>query len=127
MNNKGFSLLEITVAVLALGLTVTALLQMFDFSFSRYAHFSSDWKYNAFIAESRQWLRNKIVTGQAELINEKTLKRSVRFPDSFQILDLAINNYDASTYFVTISINKDKRKNIAKEDSETMLFCFRKR
>ena len=66
---RGFSLLEITVVMLVMGMTITALLQMFEWSHLRYREISRAWQLRACLAESRIWLRNKIADAEFAAIN----------------------------------------------------------
>lgn len=129
MTSRGFSLLEITIAVLVLGLTVTALLQMFEWSHIRYREFTSGWKFNAALSESRIWIRDRIMTSAVNEISPSNLAAAVNLPLHFHVAELRVTNYNENTFFVRIGLFEDRNRNGKADDHETefRLLCFRRR
>lgn len=129
MTARGFSLLEITIAVLVLGLTVTALLQMFEWSHIRYREFTSDWKFNAALSESRIWIRDKVMSSAIDELTPLNLAAAVNLPLHFYVAELRVTNYNENTYFVRIGLFEDRNRNGMPDADETeyRLLCFRRR
>lgn len=126
----GFSLLEVSVVIFVMGITITALLQMFEFGHLRYNAISSGLKTRSTMAEIRVWLRDKVANSQIEAINLNNLHKQINFPGQFRCGDLKISNYDADTYFIQLQVFEDRNSNgkaEKSESSEQKLFCFRRR
>ncbi len=127
--NDGFSLLEVTVVIFVMGLTITALLQMFDFSHLRYRAISKGWQERALMAETRVWLRNRVMNSDVENINLKTFLNEVRIPKGFLIATVEIVRRDGPTLFIKVEYADDINRNgkADPKESTSRLFCFRGR
>jgi prepilin-type N-terminal cleavage/methylation domain-containing protein len=128
-NRAGFSLLEISIVIFIMGLTITALLQMFDWSHARYRQISRSWQERACLSEIRIWLRNSIMRAEPASINLKNLREAVKIPDGFLIDQLQLIAHDELTCFVRIGFADDLNRNGKTDAGEgsTRLFCFRRR
>jgi prepilin-type N-terminal cleavage/methylation domain-containing protein len=126
---KGFSLLEITVVMLIMGLTITALLNMFDWSQMRYSEISRGWQRRAGLTEVRLWLRERVINSECDLINAENLANAVRLPQGMRIARVKLREHNASTWFITLDYFDDRNRNQKPDpgESETRLFCFRGR
>jgi len=126
---KGFSLLEITVVMLIMGLTITALLQMFDWSQMRYSEISRGWQQRAGLAEVRLWLRERVINSECDLINTENLANAVRLPQGMRIAGVRLREHNDHTWFITLDYFDDRNRNQKPDpgESETRLFCFRGR
>ena len=126
---KGFSLLEITVVMLIMGLTITALLQMFDWSQMRYTEISRGWQRRAGLTEARLWLRDKVIHSDFDKISAENLANAVRLPVGMRIAGLKIREHNDNTWFITLEYYEDRNRNqrVDPSESETRLFCFRGR
>ncbi len=126
---KGFSLLEITVVMLIMGLTITALLQLFDWSQMRYSDISRGWQRRAGLTEVRLWLRERVIHSEYELINVKNLTSAVKLPASLRIANIKLREHSDNTWFITLDYFEDRNRNQKADpgESETRLFCFRGR
>ena len=126
---KGFSLLEISIVIFIMGLTITALLQMFDWSHLRYREIAKGWQERACMAEVRLWLRDRIMKSEMEQINLKTLSAAVKLPGNFMLEGLKVMQHDPATYFVRVGYFDDKNRNgrSDKDENANRLFCFRRR
>lgn len=127
--NKGFSLLEITVVMLIMGLTITALLQMFDWSQMRYSDISRGWQKRAGLTELRLWLRDRIIHSESDKITVGNLVQAVRLPAGLRIAGLKLRPHNDNTWFITVDYFDDRNRNGNPDpgESETRLFCFRGR
>ncbi|GAB4273988.1 MAG: hypothetical protein Kow0029_14020 [Candidatus Rifleibacteriota bacterium] len=128
--SNGFSLLEITVVIFVMGLTITALLQMFEFGHLRYSAIATGWKARANMAELRVWLREKIATSHLDEVNLKNLQKEIRLSEGFKLTDLKMFNYNQDTVFVDLVLFEDRNNNNKPDKTETSLkrlFCFRRR
>ena len=127
---KGFSLLEVSIVIFVMGITITALLQMFELGHLRYNAISSGLKTRSAMTEARVWLREKVANSQIEDINIENLQKTLRLPRNFRCSQLELNNYDSDTYFVQLQIFEDRNNNgklETTENSDRKLFCFRRR
>ncbi len=129
MAKKGFSLLEVTVSIFIMGLTVTALLNLLNWSNIKYNVSANSWKERTCLTEARLWLRNQILAKDESNISLKQMSQSIKCPSGFGYNELKVTKHDNDTYFVKISIFEDKNRNgIADSDeTTTRLFCFRRR
>ena len=126
---KGFSLLEITVVMLIMGLTITALLQMFDWSQMRYNDISRGWQRRAGLTEVRLWLRDRVIHSDFANINTENLTSAVRLPAGMHIAGLKLREHNDNTWFITIDYFEDRNRNQKPDpgESDSRLFCFRGR
>jgi len=129
IRHQGFSLLEITVAMLIMGLTITALLQIFDWSQIRYNEISRGWQRRAGLAEIRIWLREHVIHSEYGLINTENLTKAVRLPVNFHIAGVKLREHNNNTWFITVDYFDDRNHNKKPDpgESATRLFCFRGR
>lgn len=129
MDKKGFSLLEVTISMFIMGLTITALLNLLDWSNLKYKVYANSWKERNCLTEARIWIRNQILKNNNLDISIKSLKENVKCPYGFGFCGLDITQKDKETYFIKVSIYEDKNRNgIAERDETTArLFCFRRR
>lgn len=130
MPKSGFSLLEVTVVMLVMGLTITALLQLFQWGFIRYGMFADDWKKRAFFSEMRIWLRHEVADSNSNKISIKSLPRRIMENGNIRISELVVKSHASATIFITMNAFDDKNKNGIPENNEKFparLFCFNKR
>ncbi|PKL50446.1 MAG: hypothetical protein CVV42_02830 [Candidatus Riflebacteria bacterium HGW-Riflebacteria-2] len=129
INRQGFSLLEITVVMLIMGLTITALLQMFDWSQMRYTDISRGWQRRAGLTEIRLWLRERVMHSELDRINIENLVDAVRLPAGLRIAGIKLREHNNDTWFITLDFFDDRNRNKKPDpgESETRLFCFRGR
>src|SRR5690606_329943 len=112
-----------------MGMTITALLQMFDWSHVRYREIAKGWQERAVLTEIRIWLRERITMSELDSINIKDLGAAIKFPDSFKLSEVKLTNHDQTTFFVRVDYFDDKNRNNKPDNLEkaSRLFCFRKR
>jgi Tfp pilus assembly protein PilV len=129
MAKKAFSLLEVTVSIFIMGLTVVALLNLLTWSNSNYKEFTTSWKERNCLTEARIWLRNQIINNNENNLNLKSLNNNVKCPSGFGYNHLEIKKHDVNTFFIKVSVYEDKNNNGVADSNETTsrLFCFRKR
>ncbi len=129
MANKGFTLLEVTICIFVMGLTVTALLNLLNWSTTKYAVVASSWKARSCLTEARIWLRNKITYENTTKLSLKNLSEEVKCPVGFNYKELTVTKHDNDTFFIKLSIYEDKNHNGIADPDETTnrLFCFRRR
>ncbi len=129
MAKKGFTLLEVTVSIFVMGLTVTALLNLLNWSNIKYNSTANSWKERACLTEARLWLRNQIINNNETDLSLKLLKEGTKCPDGFGYNELTITKQEKETYFIKIGIFEDKNRNGVADPNEisSRLFCFRKR
>lgn len=127
--NSGFSLLEITVVIFVMGLTITALLQMFDFSHLRYKAIARGWQERALLAETRIWIRSRVLNSESDKITLKSFTDEVKIPAGFLIETIKIVKREGATLFVKVEYADDMNRNGKAEPREisSRLFCFRGR
>lgn len=126
---KGFSLLEMTIVILVMGMTITALLQMFDWSHIRYREIAKGWEERAFLAEIRLWLRDRVMHSQVETINIKAVSAAIKAPAHLKLSAVNLTEHDPDTFFVQVGYFDDKNRNGKADslESASRLFCFRRR
>lgn len=126
---RGFSLLEITVAILIVGLTVTALVNFLDWSILKYRTLTSSWKERACLSDAKNWLRKQITIENQDNLSLKSLNESVSCPSGFAFNELTLIKQDNETFFIKLGIFEDRnRNNMADKDETTgRLFCFLRR
>ena len=130
MAKKGFSLLEVTVSILIMGLTVTALLNILNWSNIKYSVSANSWKERTCLTEARVWLRNQILNKNESNITKKLLSQNVKCPNGFGYSDLVVTKHDNDTFFIKLGVFEDKNHNGTADSDETTttrLFCFRRR
>ena len=129
MVKKGFSLLEVTISIFIMGLTITALLNVLNWSNIKYNLSANSWKERTCLTEARIWLRNQIIKNEENNLSLKSLIQNIKCPAGFGYNDLKITKHDDNTYFIKISIFEDKNHNGKADSNETTtrLFCFRRR
>jgi len=130
MTKSGFSLLEVTVVMFVMGLTITALLQLFQWGFIRYAIYTDGLKNREFLSDTRVWLRKKISSSVLSDLNQNELIKEIPLKDDVKISELKLRNYASDTVFVTLNIYNDKNGNGKQENNEKLpkrMFCFRGR
>lgn len=126
---KGFSLLEVTLAILTMGLTVVALLNLLQWSNLNYKNVSTSWKVNELEGEIRVWLREQILTQNNSNPSLEQLKKHIKCPKGFKYSELTVRQHDSNTSLVKLGIYEDKNNNNKADSDEitTRLFCFRRR
>lgn len=126
---RGFSLLEISLVIFIMGLTITALLHMLEWSNMRYREVSRNWQQRAGMAEIRVWLREKIGAAEAATLDAKSLNNSVKLPAGYFVNNLKVTQHDTETWFIKLDLCEDRNHNGKAEENETTsrLFCFRRR
>ncbi len=129
IKRRGFSLLEISIVIFIMGLTITALLQMFDWSHMRYREISYGWQQRAGFADIRVWLRNQVNSTDAISLDVTSLNRSVKLPPGYFVDKLKVTKHDETTLFINLELCEDRNRNGKAESGETTsrLFCFRRR
>ncbi len=129
MDKKAFSLLEVTVSIFVMGLTVVALLNLLSWSNTKYSISATSWKERTCMTEARIWLRKQILQNGITNINLDNLKKNINCPLGFGYNELKITKQDNDTFFVRIGVYEDKNHNGIADNNETKarLFCFRKR
>lgn len=126
---KGFSLLEVTVAMIVMGMTTVALLNILQWSNGNYKAISTGWRERAMFTDVRTWLRDQILEKNNADINLARLNESVKCPDGYRYNELTVSKHDENTFFVKLGIFEDRNNN-GKADSDEItnrLFCFRRR
>ncbi len=126
----GFSLLEISIVIFIMGITITALLQMLEFGHLRYNAISSGIAGRSAFAEARLWLRDKIVTADLDQIKIDSLQRGTRISSGFRFTGLKVKQYDDDTFLIQLGLFEDRNNNgnpDKNEFFEQKLFCFRRR
>lgn len=126
----GFSLLEISIVIFIMGITITALLQMLEFGHLRYNTISSGIAGRSAFAEARLWLRDKIVTADLDQIKIDSLQRGTRISSGFRFTGLKVKQYDDDTFLIQLGLFEDRNNNgnpDKNEFFEQKLFCFRRR
>ncbi len=126
---QGFSLIEISMVIFIMGLTITALLQMFEWSHMRYRAISSGWQQRVGFAEIRVWLREQISAASPEKLDAAAINKAIKLPDHYFVNGLKVTRHDDETWFVQLELCEDRNHNGQAESSETLnrLFCFRRR
>ncbi len=126
---QGFSLLEISIVIFIMGLTITALLQMFDWSHIRYREIANGWQERVFLAEVRLWLRERVMNSEFAVIDKKTLSTAIKAPENFKFAEVDLTQHDPATVFIRVGYFYDQNRNNKAETSESAsrLFCFRRR
>ncbi len=129
MGKKGFSLIEIVISLFVMGLTITALLNVLDWSNKKYNQSSTEWKERTCLTEARLWLRNQILNSNEVELSLKKLSDSVKCPYGFAYNELKITKQDGNTYFIKIGVYEDKNRNGTADANEitSRLYCFRRR
>ncbi|MDN5279125.1 MAG: hypothetical protein PWR01_3090 [Clostridiales bacterium] len=126
----GFSLLEVTVVIFVMGLTITALLQMFELGHLRYNSIAQGFESRTNLTELRIWLRDKVARAEIDQITLDNIEREMNFSGQFKLTDLKINNYDQETFFISLMLFEDRNLNNSVDKSENSvqrLYCFRRR
>lgn len=126
---RGFSLLEISLVIFIMGLTITALLQMFDWSHLRYREISRSFRQRVGMTEIRVWLREKIGEAEMSSVTAANLNKSLKLPEGYFVNDLKATQHDNDTWFIKLDLCEDRNHNGKAEEYETLsrLFCFRRR
>lgn len=127
--NKGFSLLEVTIAILTMGLTVAALLNVLQWSNLNYKSVSTNWKERALFTEVRLWLRKQILIQNNQSPTLTQLEKEVKCPDGYFYKELTVTRDNSKAYFIKLGIYEDRNNN-QKADSDEVtnrLFCFMRR
>ena len=129
MVKKGFSLLEVTVSIFVMGLTVTALLNLLNWSNMKYKVSATSWKERTCLTEARIWVRNQILNNNENNISLKNMNNDIKCPLGFKYNELKVTKHDDDTYFIKISVFEDRNNNGIADSSEKTdrLFCFRRR
>lgn len=132
MNKKlrGFSLVEVTVVIFIMGITIAGLLQMFEIGHLRYNSIRDGLKTRALLTEIKVYLRNEIACNNIQNISTPEILKAVSFPDLYKLNKLKINKYASDTYFINVSIYEDRNENKKVDKTENTykrLFCFRRR
>lgn len=125
---KGFTLIELTVALLAMGFTAAALLNMLDFSLLRFNSFNTGRKTEASFTEIRMILREIFTQGNLSGLNRHHLDERLNLPTGFYLKSIQTTPWQNGA-FVNIKIYEDKNRNNAPDPNEisSRLFFFRKR
>ena len=129
MGRKGFSLIEIVISLFVMGLTITALLNLLNWSNKKYNASSSEWRERTCLTEARIWLRKQIFTNNNIELSLKALSDSVKCPSGFGYNELKVTKHDENTFFIKIGVYEDKNRNGTADSNEitSRLYCFRRR
>ena len=73
MDKKAFSLLEVTISMFIMGLTITALLNLLDWSNLKYKASANSWKERNCFTETRIWLRNQILKNKNHFYDRRKI------------------------------------------------------
>ena len=128
-SKKGFSLLEVTVSILIMGVTIAALLNILDWSNKKYFAINSAWKTRACFTDARVWLRDQILSKKDNSLSLKNMNESIKRPEGFYFSELVVRKHDDETFFVKLGVFEDRNHNKKPDSDETTkrLFCFRRR
>jgi prepilin-type N-terminal cleavage/methylation domain-containing protein len=129
-NFRGFSLVEITVVIFIMGITIAGLLQLFELGHLRYNSIRTGLKSRALLTEIKVYLRNKVACNDIKNISTPNILEAVNFPDFYKLDKLKIDKYASNTYFINISVYEDRNSNKKVDKTENSfkrLFCFRRR
>ena len=130
MNKKtGFSLIEITIATLAMGLTITALLDFFNWTLIRYREENSDRSIRSAVSTLKLKLRELPESTDPASLDTKSIAKLVALPENIFVNSVKIRTYSKDTWLVSIELYEDKNRNSIAESTEIQkeLFCIRRR
>ncbi|MBI3038546.1 prepilin-type N-terminal cleavage/methylation domain-containing protein [bacterium] len=129
---SGFTLIEVIVAILIMGLTVQASLDLLHFGLAKYDSLVLGWRTRSSVAYVRKAVRNAISIAPLDAKNfEKTWVSRIKSPDPKVILEnLSVKSVPGRTYFVQATFFEDRNGNMNHdrgEDLTSPLWVFRSR
>lgn len=112
-----------------MGLTVSALLNVFEFGHKRYLQIVFDMREAIFLSDLHLWLRERVLADTLGDISAQSLKQSVPMQKDIVLNGVKVKQYGSDTYFIAVEYFADYNKNKKPDAFETnkKLFCFRRR
>lgn len=129
MSKHAFTLLEVTIVLFVMGLTISALLNIFEWSHARYTQAVFGMQEAVFLSDLHTWLREQVISDKINNINVQNLKKAVPLQQNIVLNGVKIKQYGPDTYFIAVEYFSDYNRNKKPDAPEInkRLFCFRRR
>lgn len=124
----GFTLVEALVAMIAMGLSITGILNLFQWGNMRYLSVNRSARYQGAVLSIRRHLRMAISRNELSALSREELEKAVELPERFRIAETSLKSYGKEGVFVSFTLFEDRNGNGVSEESELFqptLVCFR--
>jgi len=124
----GFSLLEVMIAILVMGMSVTGLLNLLQWGQVRYRTLSESWNVRSTYAQLRRHVRNEIFQGNLTKLSQPLLAMHLSHQLNFHIADFSVQRYSQEAFFVRVRLFLDRNGNNREDEQEKLppeFWCFR--
>ncbi len=127
---KGFTLMEVVVAILVMGLVSTGLLNLLHWGRMRYHAIDDGWRERDVLKALHRTLRSEISAGRLDAIRQIPQQFERQFPTTLPLhcTGIDVRPYASDTVFVRPNLYVDRNRNGREDPQETLpaqVWCFR--
>lgn len=127
---KGFTLMEVVVAILVMGLVSTGLLNLLHWGRLRYHAIDDGWRERDVLKVLHQTLRREISAGRIDSIRQIPQELERQFPTTlpWHCTGIDVRRYASDTVFVRPNLYIDRNRNGREDPQEALtaqVWCFR--
>ena len=128
---RGFTLVEVLVSMLIMGMTATGLLQLLDYGGRQYNEIARGWKQREGLSALRRACRQAVAAGNATALSPSFGENVLGSIDArLRLAGLTVRPSAPRAWFVQVRLYDDTNRN-GREDSGEALplttWCFRER
>ncbi len=129
---RGFTLVEVLVSMLIMGMTATGLLQLLDYGGRQYNEIARGWKQREGISALRRACRQVVATGNAATLSPTFGERVLERIDArLRLAGLSVRPSAPRAWFVQARLFDDANRNGREDSGEalpltTWCFCERR-
>ncbi|HOT27410.1 MAG TPA: prepilin-type N-terminal cleavage/methylation domain-containing protein [Candidatus Ozemobacteraceae bacterium] len=128
---RGFTLVEVLVSMLIMGLTTTGLLQLLDYGGRQYTEIARGWKQREGLSALRRACRQAVAAGNASALSPSFGESVLGSIDTrLRLAGLTVRPCAPRAWFVQVRLFDDANRNGREDDGEaqpltTWCFCER--
>ncbi|MFZ2956769.1 MAG: prepilin-type N-terminal cleavage/methylation domain-containing protein [Candidatus Ozemobacteraceae bacterium] len=128
---SGFTLVEVLISLLVMGLAISGLLNLLRWGQARYESLSRSPVTRTAISDMRRAVRNAVATGRLPLeIRDGKLVGNDSTPATLRIASISVRPYDTQSLFVKLDLFEDHNHDGHIQQNEKLqspVWCFRLR
>lgn len=117
-SSKGFTLLEVLIAILTMGLSVAGILNLFNWGMQKYAQLNGDRSYRVALTSIRREIRTMVSTANFDCLNKAELAGRIAFQEKLGIAEFFAKQYSQESMFVHVRLFQDRNKNEKPDENE---------
>jgi|GEM_PF-1662151 len=131
IDKSGFTLIEVVVSLLIMGISVSGLLNLFQWGQQRYSALTKSWRTRTAVGDFQRFLRQQICSGDIASLSIGLIEKEATFLKSnLRLTSFTVKPYTNGGVFVSAGLYEDFDKNgkvNRGEELPPVLWCFRVR